>query len=46
MRFGVCEGAEISMEIGPGTFDDWKVKDLPGSGVNRVSLGVQTFQEE
>ncbi|KAJ6375428.1 hypothetical protein OIU77_000417 [Salix suchowensis] len=46
VKFGVCEGAEISMEMDPGTFDCRKVKDLMGMGVNRVSLGVQAFQEE
>ena len=46
VKFGVCEDAEISMEMDPGTFDDRKVKDLMGLGVNRVSLGVQAFQEE
>jgi oxygen-independent coproporphyrinogen-3 oxidase len=46
VKFGVCEGAEISMEMDPGTFDGRKVKDLMGMGVNRVSLGVQAFQEE
>nr|TKS06405.1 hypothetical protein D5086_0000123460 [Populus alba] len=46
VKFGVCEGAEISMEMDPGTFDDGKVEDLVGLGVNRVSLGVQACQEE
>ncbi|KAJ0571207.1 putative coproporphyrinogen dehydrogenase [Helianthus annuus] len=45
-RFGICLDAEISMEMDPGTFDDRKLKDLMGLGVNRVSLGVQAFQEE
>uniref|UniRef100_A0A0V0HXH7 Putative ovule protein n=1 Tax=Solanum chacoense TaxID=4108 RepID=A0A0V0HXH7_SOLCH len=30
----------------PGTFDAKKLKDLMKLGVNRVSLGVQAFQEE
>ncbi|KAG6747153.1 hypothetical protein POTOM_049534 [Populus tomentosa] len=46
VKFGVCEGAEISMEMDPGTFDDGKVEDLVGLGVNRVSLGLQACQEE
>nr|KAJ0212175.1 hypothetical protein LSAT_V11C400177710 [Lactuca sativa] len=37
---------EISMEMDPGTFDAKKLKELMGLGVNRVSLGVQAFQEE
>lgn len=45
-RFGVCLDAEISMEMDPGTFNADKLRELMGLGVNRVSLGVQAFQEE
>lgn len=45
-KFGLCCGAEISMEMDPGTFDAVKLKDMMNLGVNRVSLGVQAFQEE
>ncbi|XP_071694992.1 uncharacterized protein [Rutidosis leptorrhynchoides] len=45
-KFGVCLDAEISMEMDPGTFDANKLNELMGLGVNRVSLGVQAFQEE
>ncbi|PHT87969.1 hypothetical protein T459_10075 [Capsicum annuum] len=45
-EFGVCSDAEISIEMDPGTFDVEKLKDLMNLGVNRVSLGVQAFQEE
>lgn len=45
-KFGVCDGAEISIEMDPGTFDETKMKELMDLGVNRVSLGVQAFQEE
>ncbi|CAA3016714.1 uncharacterized protein LOC111399480 [Olea europaea var. sylvestris] len=45
-KFGLCANAEISMEMDPGTFDGAKMKQLSGLGVNRVSLGVQAFQEE
>ncbi|NDJ23824.1 coproporphyrinogen III oxidase [Nostoc sp. B(2019)] len=45
-RFGVAPAAEISMEIDPGTFDLAHVAGYCGLGVNRVSLGVQAFQEE
>ncbi|KAJ0104838.1 hypothetical protein Patl1_18228 [Pistacia atlantica] len=37
--------AEISMEMDPGTFDATKLKELMELGVNRVSLGVQAFQD-
>ncbi|BAT54089.1 coproporphyrinogen III oxidase [Nostoc sp. NIES-3756] len=45
-RFGITSGAEISMEVDPGTFDLAHIKDYSSVGVNRVSLGVQAFQEE
>ncbi|KAL0718385.1 hypothetical protein Bca4012_067707 [Brassica carinata] len=44
--FGLCPDAEISMEMDPGTFGGQKLKELMELGVNRVSLGVQAFQEE
>ncbi|OMO99076.1 Coproporphyrinogen III oxidase, oxygen-independent related protein [Corchorus capsularis] len=45
-KFGVSWDAEISMEMDPGTFDAKKMEELMELGVNRVSLGVQAFQEE
>ncbi|XP_074306113.1 uncharacterized protein LOC141641346 [Silene latifolia] len=45
-KFGVVSDAEISIEMDPGTFDAEKLRGLTGLGVNRVSLGVQAFQEE
>ncbi|KAL4566648.1 hypothetical protein LXL04_030768 [Taraxacum kok-saghyz] len=45
-KFGLCLDAEISMEMDPGTFDAKKLTELMELGVNRVSLGVQAFQEE
>ena len=45
-KFGLCSDAEISIEMDPGTFDGKKLKELMELGVNRVSLGVQAFQEE
>lgn len=45
-KFGVCGNAEISMEMDPGTFNSVALKELMGLGLNRVSLGVQAFQDE
>ncbi|MBD2253802.1 radical SAM family heme chaperone HemW [Nostoc parmelioides] len=45
-RFGIAPDAEISMEIDPGTFDLAHIQGYRSVGVNRVSLGVQAFQEE
>jgi putative oxygen-independent coproporphyrinogen III oxidase len=45
-HFGIDSGAEISMEIDPGTFDLAHLTGYSQAGVNRVSLGVQAFQGE
>lgn len=45
-RFGISTGAEISMEIDPGTFDLVHIQGYRFLGVNRVSLGVQAFEED
>ncbi|XP_042502546.1 heme chaperone HemW [Macadamia integrifolia] len=45
-KFGLHFNAEISIEMDPGTFDTTKMRELLALGVNRVSLGVQAFQEE
>ena len=37
--------AEISMECDPGTFTRETLRGFVGLGVNRVSLGVQSFDE-
>jgi oxygen-independent coproporphyrinogen-3 oxidase len=41
--FDVSSGAEISIEANPGTVTREKLKMLIGAGVNRISLGAQTF---
>lgn len=45
-QFGIAAGAEISMEMDPGTFDLEHLQGYQALGVNRVSLGVQAFQDE
>ncbi len=45
-RFGIATGAEISMEMDPGTFSLQQLQGYQNAGVNRVSLGVQAFQDE
>jgi oxygen-independent coproporphyrinogen-3 oxidase len=37
---------EFTVEINPGTLTDEKVDILTGTGVNRISLGVQSFDDE
>jgi putative oxygen-independent coproporphyrinogen III oxidase len=45
-KFGIAAGAEISIEIDPGTFTLEQLRGYVAAGVNRVSLGVQAFQDE
>ncbi|XP_052182832.1 uncharacterized protein LOC127795282 [Diospyros lotus] len=44
-KFGLGLDTEISMEMDPGTFDSLRMKEIMELGVNRVSLGVQAFQD-
>lgn len=46
VKYGLRLDAEISMEMDPGTFDAKKLENLMELGLNRVSLGVQAFQDE
>lgn len=45
-KFGIAKNAEISMEVDPGTFDREKLQGFVNLGINRVSLGVQAFQDK
>ncbi|WP_373536198.1 radical SAM family heme chaperone HemW [Microcoleus sp.] len=45
-KFGIAAGAEISIEIDPGTFNLEQLRGYVAARVNRVSLGVQAFQDE
>jgi oxygen-independent coproporphyrinogen-3 oxidase len=38
--------SEISIEVNPGTLTDEKLERYRGAGVNRVSLGVQSFDDD
>lgn len=37
------ENYECTVECDPGTFDETKLDFFRGEGVNRISLGVQSF---
>jgi putative oxygen-independent coproporphyrinogen III oxidase len=37
---------EISIEVNPGTLDDLKLERYRSAGVNRISLGVQSFDDD
>lgn len=41
--FGFAERVEISIEANPGTIDLESLRQLRGCGINRLSLGVQSF---
>lgn len=45
-RFGIAADAEISIEMDPGTFDRAHLAGYCDAGINRVSMGVQAFQDE
>ena len=45
-KFAVTPGAEITVECAPGTLTPEVIETLIDCGVNRVSLGVQSFIDE
>jgi len=44
--FTVSENAEITLETNPGTVDKKKLKAFLKAGINRISVGIQTFDDE
>lgn len=45
-RIGFDIGAEITLEANPGTVEVQKFRDFKRAGVNRLSIGVQSFQPQ
>ncbi len=41
--FRLEEGAEITLEANPGTFEQARFSGYRSAGINRVSIGVQNF---
>ncbi len=41
--FGLTERAEITLEANPGVVDAGRFRDYRASGVNRISIGAQSF---
>ncbi|MBQ4046237.1 MAG: radical SAM family heme chaperone HemW [Lachnospiraceae bacterium] len=39
-------GAEITIEVNPGTVDDEKLRAYAMAGINRLSMGVQSFHDD
>ncbi len=44
--FSFYENAEITLEVNPETVEKNKFKEIKSMGVNRISLGVQSFNDE
>jgi oxygen-independent coproporphyrinogen-3 oxidase len=44
-RIGVAPDAEITLEANPGTFDTGRFRGFRQAGVNRLSIGVQSFDD-
>lgn len=45
-NFSVSDNAEITLETNPGTVNKEKLRDFFRAGINRISIGVQSFIEE
>lgn len=43
-RVGFAPAIEITLEANPGTFEQAKFRDYRSLGINRLSIGVQSFQ--
>jgi oxygen-independent coproporphyrinogen-3 oxidase len=44
-NFNVDIDAEVTMETNPGTVDKAKLKKFKEAGINRISIGIQSFDE-
>ena len=44
-RLNLAADAEITLEANPGTFESAKFRDYRASGINRLSIGIQSFDE-
>lgn len=44
-RYGFAPGAEISLEVDPASCDEQRLQGFLAAGVNRVSLGGQSFDD-
>jgi len=43
---GIADGAEITLEANPGTFEQEKFTGYKHAGVNRLSIGIQSFNDQ
>lgn len=45
-RFEIIPGAEITLEANPDDLTPEKIKELKASGINRLSIGIQSFFDD
>ncbi|MGO9453687.1 MAG: radical SAM family heme chaperone HemW [Candidatus Binataceae bacterium] len=45
-RFGIESDAEITLEANPGTVDEPKLAGMRAAGINRISFGAQSFNNQ
>jgi oxygen-independent coproporphyrinogen-3 oxidase len=45
-NFNICSCAEITIEANPGTLCEKKLESYRESGINRISIGLQAWQEK
>ena len=45
-HYTIDSGAEITCETNPGTVEQQKLKDFRSAGLNRVSIGIQSFHDD
>jgi oxygen-independent coproporphyrinogen-3 oxidase len=44
--YQMVDDAEISIEANPGTIDSQYLSDIKSAGINRLSLGIQSFSDD
>lgn len=44
-NFNISSDVEVTLETNPGTVSKGKIIEFKNSGINRVSIGIQTFDE-
>ena len=45
-KYDVCENLEITLEANPGAADESRFKGYRQAGVNRLSIGIQSFNQQ
>ncbi|MFZ7128106.1 MAG: radical SAM family heme chaperone HemW [Desulfobacterales bacterium] len=44
--FDILPGAECSLEVNPGTVDAYNLAGFRGAGINRLTIGIQSFSDD